>query len=273
MGDTKALQLRDEQEEGFTGAADELPSQGGSATPTVMPGISLFQLPPNLDQLWSTFDVEKKTDDGQVITHPAGTIIDAVDVSGKAVLEQHLMLKFDRENPLIVVGGPFDGLPAMCTISTLNRKRGKKDDLHAKKVSDMTYFVRKALRDNTLVTFKKDWMPIVNKYVGHQIRLEHGLSAFCDPERTRYVEDGAGGTVEDPNGNKGCGKGPAGKDNARYYSMNFRIPEVNAETGEATGRQVFTDRIICVNCGASLRGFFRIEKFLEPLGTTQVVQA
>lgn len=255
----------DEAETSFTGGAEELPSQGGAATPTVLPGTSLFRLPPNLDQCWQPFDVEKKVG-GVIQTYPVGHA-DA----GKPVIEHHLMLKFDSENPVLVEGGPFDGLPlSYLSISTLPRRRGKGDD--APQVADMTYFVRKSLKDASPVVNRKDWIAIVNKHAGAVIRLEHGLSAFCDPARTRYVEDGAGGTIEDPTGVKGCGKGPGGADNKRFYSNSFRVPEVDA-TGVATGRTVYTDRIVCPNCGASLRGFFRVEKFLEPLASTQQVQA
>lgn len=269
MADPKELALRDTAEESYTG--DELPSQGGGFTPTIMPGIHTFQLPANIDQLWSTFDVEKKDAAGNAIL-----IADPNDPAKQIpATDQHLMLKFDRDNPLVHIGGDYDGLPATCTISTLARKRGKGDD--APVVADMTYFVRKCLADKTAVVKRGDWIPIVNKHAGAIIRVESGLSAYCDPERVRYVSDGAGGVVEDPAGTHGCGKGPAPKmrDKGRYYSQDFRVPEQvpNAETGEMvrTGKTVMTDQITCHSCGAALRGFFRIEKYLEPLASTQVV--
>lgn len=259
----------DEAETSFTGAAEELPSQGGSRTPTILPGTSTFRLPANIDQCWKPFDVQKKTADKQIVTHPAGTIIAGVDVSGQPVVEHHLMLQFDSDNPLVVEGGPYDGLPVnYVSISTLPRKRGKGDD--APLVADMLYFVRKSLKDNTVIAKRSDWMAIVNKYAGAIVRLEHGLSAFCDPERIRYVSDGAGGVIEDPEGTKGCGKGPGGKDNARFYTTAFHVDEVDGE-GNKTGRKVYSESISCPNCGAALRGFFRVEKFLEPLASGQQV--
>lgn len=260
----------DEAETGFTGAADELPSQGGSRTPTILPGVSLFRLPPNLDQCWMPFDVEKKIDK-VVQTYPAGTMVNGEDVSGKPIIEHHLMLVFDSENPLVVVGGEFDGLPVnYVSISTLPRKRGKGDD--APNVPDMTYFVRKSLNDQTPVLTRRDWMTIVNKYPGAVVRFEHGLSAFCDPERVRYISDGAGGVLEDPNGEHGCGKGAAGKEGGRFYTSAFRVKELDTE-GNETGRMVYVDSIQCPNCGAMLRGFFRVEKFMPPLAGSPVVQA
>ncbi len=258
----------DAPEEGGAMTADELPSQGGSRTPTILPGTSTFRLPANIDQCWEPFDFEKKIG-GVVQTHPAGTVIGGVDVSGQAVIEHHLMLKFDSENPLIVEGGPYDGLPVnYVSISTMPRKRGKGDD--APSVPDMTYFVRKCLKDASPVQKRSDWMAIVNKHAGAIIRLEHGLSAFCDPERVRYIGDGAGGVIEDPDGNHGCGKGPAGKERARFYTSAFHVDEVDGD-GNKTGRKVYTDAVTCPNCGAALRGFFRVEKFLEPLASGQQV--
>lgn len=255
----------DAPEEGFTGAAEELPTQGGSRTPPILPGISTFRLPANIDQCWKPFDFEKKVN-GTVQTHPAGTTINNVDVSGQPIIEHHLMLQFDSDNPLIVEGGPYDGLPVnYVSISTMPRKRGKGAD--APQVPDMTYFVRKSLKDNAPVAKRSDWIAIVNKHAGGIVRLEHGLSAFCDPERTRYISDGAGGVVEDPDGNKGCGKGPGGKDRARFYTNAFYVDEVDGD-GNKTGRKVYTDQVGCPNCGAALRGFFRVEKFLEPLAST-----
>lgn len=245
-------------EESFTGTGDELPSQGSGFTPTIMPGIHLFALPANIDQLWKPIDVEKKDALGNKIPDPNN--------AGAFMTERHLQLKLDKDNPLVCVDGDgteFDGLPASMTVSTVARKRGKADD--APVVSDMTYFVRKALKDNSPVVNRGDWMTIVNKYAGRQIRLETGLSAQCDPERTRYVSDGAGGVLEDPSGAKGCGMGPGGKVGGRYYTSSFKVKELD-ELGTPTGRMIWSSAITCSNCGAALRGFFRVEKFLEPMG-------
>ena len=279
----EALNLRDEVEESMT--EGELPSQGGSYTPTILPGIHSFRLPGNIDQLWSTFDVKKKDAQGNDII-----------VDGKEVTEQHLMLKFDKENPLVCVGDgdPYDGLPASSTVSTLARRRGKRTDPNAPMVSDMTYFLRDSLADSTPIKFRKDYIPAVNAHAGHIIRVESGLQAQCDPERVRYVDDGAGGAIEDPEGVKGCGAAggeKGGRKLERLYTQDFEIPGFQIiDTGEVYNsreeaveaaaamslgadriKQIkrFTDRVICKTCGAQLRGFFRIERFLKPLGTTQ----
>lgn len=255
--DPQALEsLRTTKEESYTG--DELPSQGSGFTPTILPGIHLFTLPTNIEQLFEAIDVEKKDAAGQKIADP--------QTPGAFLTERHLKLKMDKDNPMICADGLgtlFDGLPASMTVTTVARKRGKGDD--APFVSDMTYFVRKALKDSSAVVMRDDWRAIVSKHAGQQVRLETGLSARCDSERTRYVSDGAGGVVEDPTGTKGCGMGPKGKIGASFYTSEFKVPEIGAD-GVATGRTVWSEQITCSNCGAALRGFFRVEKYLEPLG-------
>lgn len=277
----EVLALRDDVEDTFTASqqGEELPSQGGTYVPTILPGTHHLRLPSNLDQCWEAKDYEKKDAAGNV----TGT-------------EQHLLLKLDRDSPMIVVGGEFDGLPATATITTIGRKRGKKTDTNAPVVADMTYLVRDALADTTPVVKRKDWVPIVNKHAGDIIRIESGLSAQCDTTRVRYLDDGAGGVVEDPEGTMGCGN-PAGKPNladgveTRLYTQDFKmkmflVPTTGEKFHDRTDAvaactaagvspaeikpvDVFSERAYCKNCSAALRGFFRIERYLKPLASTQ----
>lgn len=268
--DMDLTKLAGEAEGGFTGAADDLPAQGGGRVPTILPGIHSFRLPGNIDQCWQTFDIEKKGPDGTVLTWPAGTVKDGVDVSGKPQTETHLMLAFDSESPMVCVdpGGEYDGLPVnYVSISTLPRRRGKdKPGNPAPRVPDMTYFVRKCLQDNSPVKSRADWVAIVNKHAGAIITVESGLSAHCDPSRTRYISDGAGGVVEDPDGNKGCGGAPGSKSKGHYYTSDFRMRMEGGGFG-------YVDSLSCTNCGAILRGFFRIEQYLAPAAVASAVQA
>lgn len=280
------LALRDEVEE--SNAANdpnvELPSQGSSYTPTILPGKYLFRLPANLDQCWEARDYEKKDKDKQVVMGP----------DGKPVVEQHLLLQFDAENPLVVVGGDYDGLPAQATITTIPRDRNRKKGEPPNLVHDLTYLVRTSLNDRTPVTKKKEWPGIVNKYAGHVIYLETGLSAQCSSERVRYVDDGAGGGVADPGGVMGCNHaaGMEKGENSRLYTNDFKVKVWQDQTPGGAGNTyntreeaieggvpaeylkqitLFTDTVHCKGCGARLRGFFRVEKYLPPLASTQQV--
>lgn len=251
-----ALQLRDEREESYTG--EELPAQMGSPMPTIMPGIHLFQLPANLDQCWEAKDYEKKDKDGNVVT----------GADGKPLVEQHLLLKFDADNPLVVVGGDHDGQPATATITTLPRRRGKKNDPDAPIVADMAYLLRESLADRTPIAKRADWIPAINRHAGAIIRLETGLSARCDPERVRYIDDGTGQGIEDPDGTKGC-DAAAGKPGSRIYTNGFKTKVWSEEQQKEV--PAWTDVVTCKGCGARLRGFFRVERFLRPLASTQQV--
>lgn len=246
---TDELIVRDDDETTVTGG--ELPEQGTPQTPTILPGIHLFRLPAALAQCWGSFDVRKKDANGNVMTFPAGTKDAAgADIGGQEMSEQHLMLKLDRDNPLICIdpNGPYDGLPAQANINTMGRKRGKRDDPNAPIVSDMTYFKVKSLGDLTVIAKRKDWIPVINKHAGAVVRLDHGLRATCREDAVRYIPDTADETgqraVKDATGTMGCGK--------KYYTNAFRV--------EGGG---FADQVNC-ECGARLRGFFQIERFLEP---------
>lgn len=276
---TEPLALRDEREETYTG--EDLPAQGGGFVPTIFPGRDFFRLPANLDQCWEAKDYEKKDRDGNVIPDPADPT--------KPQVEQHLLLRMDQENPMVVVGGDYDGLPATATVTTIARRRGKKTDKDAPMVHDLTYLVRTSLADKTPVSLKKEWPAVVNRHAGAIVFLEHGLSANCDPERTRYIDDGTGSGIEDPDGIKGCGKAN-GKEHGRLYSNDFKVSRfqddrtgsvyntreeaLEAEVPAANIKvvQVFVDTVYCKGCGARLRGFFRVEKFLPPPASTQTVQ-
>lgn len=279
---TNAIQFRDEVEESLT--TGELPEQGGGAiVPTVLPGIHTLRLPANLDQLWDAKDLEKRDSNGNVV----------MGADGNPVLEQHFFLSFDKDNPLIVVGGDFDGLPVSANISTLARLRGKKTDANRPRVADMTYLLQTSLNDKSPIRFRKDFVAAVNRHAGEIIRIESGLQAQCSSERVRYIDDGTGRAIEDPDGTKGCdhAAGPQSKEGSRLYSQDFKIQMFrNAATGETFNSRdealqsvaamglgadqvqpvnTYSDRAICKNCVALLRGFFRIEKFLPPLASTQ----
>ncbi|HET9253872.1 MAG TPA: hypothetical protein VFO16_01560 [Pseudonocardiaceae bacterium] len=286
------LNLRDEPETSMT--EGDLPAQIGPQTPTILPGTDLFQLPANIDQCWEAKDYEKKDDDGNVLMDPNDPT--------KAQVEQHYLLKFDQNNPMLVVGGEWNGLPATATITTIPRRRGRKGDEKAPLVHDIAYFVRESLAHKSgKVHNRRDWIPMVNAHPGAIVRLDHGLSAQCATDRVRWIDDGTGTAVPDPDGNQGCGDAAGryvksggktdGQPETRLYTNAFKVPvflvdltneafktrEEALEVAVALGGgaanvkqgQGWTDHVVCKGCGALLRGFFRIEKFLEPLGATQ----
>jgi hypothetical protein len=234
VADLNSLQLRDDVVDEIPADMD-LPEQMGAPAPTLMPGVDLFRLPATLPQLWDVLDEKVKDGNGQE--------------TGATV--QRLKLKFDRDNPLVVIGGPRDGQVLQATITTVPRKRGKKDS-DAPSVADMTYLLRECLQDKTVIKSNKDWVNALNKHANAVVRLEHGLSGYCNPEKVRYIDvldaegNATGETVPDPSGLKGCGK--------RHYTQAFKNPDGTYAT--ETGCE----------CGAVVRGFAQIERFLKPVG-------
>lgn len=218
----------------------DLPEQMGGARSTLLPGISTFRIPENIAQLWHDVDIEDKR---QTLANgtPNPTVTQKV---------RRKQLKFDRANPLVVVGGPHDGEPMTATFTNHPRPRGKKDNPQTPWISDLAYLLEIALNDKSRPKTVDALVAQITKYRGKTMRLEHGLTAQCRGDKVRYilVQTAEGeSTIQDPTGAKGCG--------ARYYTKDFKNPENNT----------FDTEIQC-DCGAVLRGFEQVERFLPPLG-------
>ena len=107
---------------------------------------------------------------------------------------------------------------------------------------------------------------VVNKYAGREIRLEHGLSGQCRPDKVRYIRillDGVEQDMLDPAGTKGCG--------ARYYTKDFKdaesntyITEIACDCGTPTPEQAAAGQQPVT---VVLRGFESVEKILPPLAS------
>lgn len=235
-------------------ADGDLPAQGG-AMATLMPDTSEFQLPANLAQCWTKDGVKIK--DGRKLLgngQPNPT-------HGQEVVR--LQLKFDRNTPLVVVSGPHKGEAMTASFSSNPRPRGKADDLKTPWISDLAYLLEIGLNDKSRPTTAAALQARINMYAGKSIRIEHGLSAHCRPDKVRYVvvalPGGGEQTIEDPQGTKGCGddtkKRADGKGKqGRFYTKDFKDPQ----TGE------YLDVIEC-DCGAVLRGFPSVERFAPPV--------
>lgn len=206
----------------------DLPEQMGGPRTLLMPGVSTFRLPENLAQLWHDVAIEDTRNymaNGQV--NPTGPL--ANGGHGKKVLRKQL--KFDRNSPLIVVGGKQDGEPMTATFTTNPRARGKKDDPKTPWISDIAYMLDICLQDKTRPVGADQTVAAVNKYAGKTIRLAHGLTAQCREDKVRYIVVQTvdnGQTVEanipDPTGTKGCGK--------RWYTSAFKNPETGQYDAE-----------------------------------------
>lgn len=234
----------------------DLPEQMGGEFKLLQPGIDVFRLPTNLAQLFSLKAYEDQNPRSKT--------------KGQQV--ERLVLKLDRSNPLVIVSGPRMGDVLTGTITSNPRARGKKDNPQTVYVSDLAYLLEVSLGDKSRPTGNTALMQTLARYAGKDVRLEHGLSGFCNPEhvvKLPYQNPVAGQPdviAEDPQGRKGCGK--------RYYTSAFKSP------APADVQHLYDGDLQCSNvipnpadggatqieCGAIVRGFAQIEKFLPPLG-------
>jgi hypothetical protein len=223
----------------------DLPSQGGGFGPTLMPGIDTFTVPANLAQCWDTVDVK----DANPRSKTYGQVV------------SRLRLKLDKNNPLVVADGPHKGDTFTVTVTSNARPRGgKADDPATPWVSDLAYMLDIGFGDHSRPPTAQGLKAAINRYAGKTIRLEHGLSAHCRPDKARYVLDPAdptgNKTMLDPSGQKGCGDDTKQREDkkgkkGRYYTRDFK----DAATGE------YMEEIQC-ECLAILRGFPSLERFV-----------
>jgi hypothetical protein len=214
----------------------DLPEQMGGAFVNLFPGIDLFKLPVNIQQLWDEIVMEDQNPKSKTYKQQV----------------RRLRLRFNRDNPLVIVGGAHEGETMTATLTSSPRPRGKKTDPTTAWVSDLAYLLEVSLKDGSRPANPELLKAAINRYAGRMVRLEHGLSAQCREDKVRYVLqtiDGVERAAPDPNETKGCGM--------RYYTKDFKDSE--AKPGEPQ----YSDQIEC-DCGALLRGFPSVDRFLAP---------
>lgn len=242
-----------------TDAAADMPQMGG-AFKLLMPAQDEFRLPANLAQLFSIKAYED--------TNPRSA------TKGQQV--ERLVLTFDRSNPLVITSGPRMGDVLTKTITSNPRPRGKKDNPSTMWVSDLVLLLDTSLNDKsrpggaTAQIANQALMNALVKYAGKTVRLDHGLQGSCNPNhvvRLVYQDPADANKVvvaEDPTGRKGCG--------ARYYTSAFKNPnpatldDLYDSEINCTGKVPQSDGSV-TDCGAVVRAFPEIERFLPPLGT------
>lgn len=205
----------------------EAPEQGRGSIPLLRFGEYQVRLPDDLSKAWQA---PKKDKNGVT----------------------RITLKLDASNPLVVVGGPHDGDILTATVSTIPRPRGQQKQ----QISDMFYLLRTSFADQTLVSTLRDWKNAIDAHAGQVFRVDVGGTANCREDKVRYIETqnpetGGNATIEDPSGTKGCGK--------RMYTRD--INKLRDEAGNPP------EHVYCPQCGAVLRVFNQIERYLPPLAS------
>ncbi len=223
-----------------------LPEQmGGIGLPPLFPGTHIFRIPQSVAQLIETYDEIVKDAQGNAMADPANP--------QQALLVQRIRVRFDKDDPLLVVGSSEDGHPVATSISNQPRNRARKGEPRIL-VSDMAYLLRESMKYTGPLTKNSEWIAALQWAAGRVFRAEHGLSAYCNDQKVRYIHDASDptlrGSMLDPTGQKGCGE--------RLYTSSFRLPAQNGQPGG------YSDLAYCKKCQAKLRGFFQIERFLKP---------
>lgn len=265
-GDINATAPRPEPVVEWPDAGQDLPEQMGGARSTLPPGLYTFAVPATLAQLWHDIEAEDRRKflaNGQ--PNPS--------LGQKFKRKQ---LKFDRNVPLVVMGGPLDGQPMTATFSTHPRPRGKADDPKTAWISDAAYLLDVGLGDKSRPSDPQELMNRINAHAGKSVRLETGLSAQCRPDKVRYIRITVGDgeqDLPDPTGTKGCGK--------RYYTTAFKNPQ-GGMVDPVTQKPIpMYDTEIACDCSTPtpeqaaqgrqpatvvLKAYEQVERILPPLG-------
>lgn len=235
---------------------DELPEQGRGTFLTILPTTLTLRLPSDMMQCWEPIEEKVWLDDARKVP--------SMGADGKQITIPRIEWNFSKDHPLIIVapGNPeLDEQPCPnVRISNIPRNRARRDQPKVM-VAEATFLLRTALGEpgTTPLQTTRQWVLTMAQHAGQTFRVKTGLSAFCNPEKVRYIGVPVAGStdvdsVEDPSGQKGCGK--------RYYTPDFKY------------QGAFYERMYCQKgkggpaalkdggCGAYLRGFFTIEEYL-----------
>lgn len=205
---------------------DHIPEEFSSAPPPPYPGTYRFKLPAT-DRLKNCFDTFERDD------------------------KQFLNVIFDKDDPLVIVGGPEKvGEPFTTRINNAPRNRARKGEPEVL-VSDFTYFLRALDTDAAKKVKNFDNKAAIDALVkvggGKEFVADVEWGTFCNSQKQIYVEVEGGGTqpgVADEQGTPimGCGQ--------NYYMNSWPRGE--------DGR--YAQRLNC-KCGASLRPFASLRLF------------
>lgn len=221
-----------------------VPEQFGDFAPPPQPGRGyLFQLP----RFSESDDFEEDE-----------TVVDGV-------AKKRLLMQFKGEKSLTIVESPTGegiGDPVRFRCSSEERSFG---DEGKSAVSPMHYLMT-ALHEVPSGWSSMQFAKAFIKHSGDKFRGDVTWSSYCNPDKVRYIWDEAQGkSVEDPDGNKGCGQrwAPQQRKNKKG-EVTEAIPR-NDETGK------YETRFTCF-CDAMLQPFVEIRNF-KPAGDAHEVAA
>lgn len=227
MAKFEDLAFKEAAHEAATGVG-EMPEERGGSKPNLAQARYIFVLPANVAELV--------------------TVRENVDLGDRVVYD------FSSEG-LAAYNGARDYVGQWFgRISGVPRNKAKTGE-PKRLVSEVTYLLGAFGAVAKPITLKPlgvtEWVmadsqkalhELVVAHAGQQFSANNEWSAYCNPKKTRYINDGAGGSAEDPSGQKGCGNSVYSRD----------IPR------DAAG--VAQDRFYC-KCGAALLAFQNLANF------------
>jgi hypothetical protein len=241
------LQFRDEVEDGQVPADGKLP-EISTYVPNLKPGKYMAKIPDNVAQLI--------------------VLKDHQDTEG-APIKQRVAVKFDKANPVLIMGGESDGHPLTAYVSNVPRPRGKEKI----PVSDLAYYLVHACGLQVNPRTPKEWADAIARTGGLIVPIEVGIQANCDKERDVYVDEVTADPLDPTKtsvtskqvaGLKGCGK--------RYYTRDFHKGGAYQDRILCAGQVEMPDPVtgttIKIACGASIRGFNQIDRWLQRDGAS-----
>ena len=184
MGTLEEIGLLDDQTQ--IEIPDEIPEEGSNYVPLVQPGKYVFQLPENMELVWTKVDSKK------------GPRVAAI---------------FNRDNPITVVqddtyDGYFNGSPVSTLLNNVEYPRGKERI----EVADMYYLIQAfeahlPKEQRTKLTNNLSFVNALKKYAGRMFGATLHWEAYCNPKKNIFVseedEDGNRRAVE-KEGTPGC---------------------------------------------------------------------
>ncbi len=158
---------------------DEVPEQfgGGTFTPPPYPGTYRFKLPPDLSDIWETFQAKVPTSDSR---------------------QTRVRAVFDPDHPIKIQQSMNGGVDndgqelSWISVSGAERNRGKDGPA----IADLYYLIR-SLGGTEQPTSNMGFVNALSKHGGEEFVADVEWNAYCNPNKSIWFEDENGALVQD----------------------------------------------------------------------------
>jgi len=200
----------------------EIPEQFGSFAPPPQPGYYRFKMPSSLTKIWDLVDVTNE------------------EVKKRVKSSKALVAIFSNDYPLTVTHArdeSYIGQTFLTRVQVAPRHRG--NNIY---ISDMYYLLEKGF-DHDMSDCKswkpRAWADALITHANEEFGARVEWSAFCNPNKVRYILDDQGNAIEDPSGVKGCGANVYEPDIPRNEDKTFMLRFECGSCGEDDGTHAY----------------------------------